>query len=332
MPLRVSSLVALLAVTSVPSSSSKAQYSNVRSGFSHRHQHPNGSQTNFRADRNNASISNKALNGNQSSAQFSTDRRGNFVLDGSHQTNSDTTYNARIARHGNSTQVGAEYRRPGTIPGTQERYNGNLNFQGRNSQAQFGGELYDATGSRRVVTNQTHLDRNGIQRNANGRIMGANVNQNGNLSFQGRNSQFETGKNVNLGGVANTSTNFQANSRGVSGGGSIGVRGANVGFQASANTSGINARVNTPTFQTPRLPSSINVPKVNTPQVNAPKINAPQINPPRINTPQLSTPRISSPSINVPKVSPPKVDLPKISAPKISAPKISAPKIKKPRF
>lgn len=254
--------------------------------------HSNGSQTHYQADRYGGGMAHVSPNGNRNGVQFNTNRRGDFVMQGSHSNPRGVAYDAGLSRQGNATRVQGEYRRPSVIPGAQERYNGSIDFRGRDSHARLGGELYDATGRHRIINNQTDINRHGIQRNADARLGDVRFNQNGSASFNGRNSHLQAGQSAQVGRVLQTNMNASANRHRVSAGGNMSVSGAKVGINGSINSRGnINATVNTPTIQTPRVPQ-ISAPRISTPSIPTPRIQTPNISVPKVSTPRISKPRI----------------------------------------
>jgi hypothetical protein len=230
----------------------------------------------------------RSANGDQYQGQYN--RRGGLQAGGSYRSTDGTMYSGGFRRRPGQTTVSGSYHTPGVLPGTQDRYSGDLNFQGRNSSAQGRYELYDATGGHRLAGATANLDRRGYQQSGKVGFGGLTGRQSQSIDFRGANSNVSWNQDANLGGAAGFGAGVRGNRGGITGGANVKVGGLRVGGEASVSKSGIKANISGPKITKP----TIKMPTVKKPTIRVPTVKKPTI---KVPTPKISVP---APSISVP--------------------------------
>ncbi len=201
-------------------------------------------------------------------------QNGTTAVNGGYQTKDGYSYAGGADSRGN---VRGSYARPGFLPGTTEKFSGEMSFQGRNSSVSGSHDL-SVVGGPRVAGGNFSLNRSQYQQSQDARIGKVSGGQNVGVRFRGVNSEVTGGQNVNIAGGARANVTGKASINAVNGQGKIGVAGTNIGISANLNRDGGHLRVS---------PPKITVPTVSTPKVSMPKISAPKVSVPKVKMPKL---------------------------------------------
>ena len=231
---------------------------NVQGGY----RAPDGSNATARITNNSGQFGYRDPRGNGYSGGYSN-QNGTTAVQGGYRTMDGYSYGGGVDSRGN---VRGNYERPGFIPGTTDRFNGEVSFQGRNSSLRGSHDL-SIVGGPRVAGGSVSLDRHQYQQSQDGRIGGLTGGQNFGVRFQGVNSDFNGRQNINAGGAARAEVGGRASINSVNGQGRIGVGGTNIGISANLNRDGGHLRITPPKFTVPKM----STPKVSLPSVKAPK-------------------------------------------------------------
>lgn len=254
--------------------------------------------------RNDASYDQRNRDGSRQGGSVQSTGNGNGRVSGYQYDQNGYGQGGTVEKQGNRVQVGGEVRSPGVIPYTQDRKSGNLDINGRNSQATGKYEVYDPTGRVRLGQATGTLNKNGYTQTQQAGIGGVGGQTTTDVRFKGANSRVSYSQGAKLGQVAGAEMGGSVNRQGAKGSAGAQIGGVRVG--ANANVSDKGVRLST---------------------VSNAKVTMPSYTPPKFKALPVSTPRVDLPKL--PPVSVPKVNLPPVNLPKVNVP-VSVPKFKRP--
>lgn len=170
-----------------------------------------------------------------------------FTAGGRYRSSDGYEYGGQLTRNGNQTVVGGQYTQPGTVPGTQEQYSGQVDFNGRHSNAQAGLQVYDTSGRVHLGGGNARLDRNGYHQNRTAGIANVRMTTNGGVRYDGVNSSVYYGENRQVGGIGGFRYGGGLSRTGAQGSAGASFAGNRIGATATVSQNG--ARVNVQSSQ-----------------------------------------------------------------------------------
>lgn len=151
--------------------------------------------------RNHVQGDRRNADGSRQGGSFSR-KGGNFGANAYNYDPLGNGWGGGVNRNGRETTVQGNYRTPGLIPGTQERYNAQVKVNGRDTEVRGGVDLHDATGGVRLGGVNGWAGRGQAGRTVDVSPGGKTVYSSTDaVKFQGVNSRYHRSETVAIPGV-----------------------------------------------------------------------------------------------------------------------------------